>query len=183
MMGDSIWGCTVPHIEGIEIPKYERYEPGKKKRSKEERQATRLRWYHNTRSLALATLGSKCGCGETDPANLHIIALTNEAKEWSQLLFYKRLIDAFRSGDDPTRLGRIICRKCRYGMMSAEAASRRKGTGIFYWIAGERVEQLKDRIQATEKEFDGTRIQFNSEEHEDLGVEELEREAENELGG
>src|SRR2546430_14133406 len=98
----------MPHIDGIEVPAYT------KEDHKADRRATWLKWYKNTRSKAIASLGGKCKCGEDNPNELHIVGLTVEAKEWSQLLFYKRLIDAYSNGDDPTKLGKVICRRCRF---------------------------------------------------------------------
>lgn len=134
----------MPHIDGIEMPVYTKVE--QKEDHKVSRKASWLKWYRNTRNKALATLGGKCACGKTDPKELHIVGLTIEAREWSQSLFYKRLIDTFREGGDPTKLGKIICIKCRNTGMTLAAMERReanKGTGEFYWIGGQRVEQVR----------------------------------------
>ena len=140
----------MPFIEGIEIPRYERVE------RRSSRQEQWLRYYNEVRKKAIASLGGKCNCGEEDQDKLQIVALTEEAKQWSQALFYKRVVDACMYGGAPTKLGKLICKKCRFQQMTLAAIERRrankaqKGTGEFYWIGGMRVEQVRAKTGITE---------------------------------
>lgn len=136
----------MPHVEGVEIPVYVKREKRKKRW---------LAWYTNTRNKALTVLGGGCACGEVDPANLQIEALTPEAKEWSQLFFYKRITDAYNHNMDPLQIGRVTCKGCRYTRLATEAREKREalriagtrmGTGEFYWIGGSRAEQLARKL-------------------------------------
>lgn len=134
------------------------------------RAASKERWslrYVRVRREAVDALGGVCPqcLIERDPAFLYIEALSEIAKKWSQVLFYRRV------SDDPS-IARLICGNCRSNERSAKwmkekmdkVTSRENGTGMFYWVGGQRIEQLKRKAP-------GMIVKVA---YEDLGVEELE---------
>lgn len=134
------------------------------------RAASKERWalrYQRVRREAVNALGGVCPqcLIERDPAFLYIEALSEIAKCWSQVLFYRRV------ADDPS-IARLICGNCRSNERSArwlkakleKEARKGNGTGMFFWVAGQRMEQLKRKAQ-------GALVKVA---YEDLGVEELE---------
>ena len=118
--------------------------------------------YHNLRKLAVTALGRECtGCGETKINELHIIALTPESKGMNQVTFYRRVVAAYKRDPSidklaPRAFAELRCKVCRYYDMGVAAANRKKEkreeaakakeavkeAGMFYWVAGERVQQL-----------------------------------------
>lgn len=134
------------------------------------RAASKERWglrYQRVRREAVNALGGVCPqcLIERDPAFLYIEALSEIAKCWSQVLFYRRV------ADDPS-IARLICGNCRSNERSAKwmkekmdkVASRENGTGMFYWVGGQRIEQLKRKAP-------GALVKTL---YYDIGVEELE---------
>lgn len=128
------------------------------------------------RAEAIKALGGVCpGCRiENAPRDLKILALTEEAKKWSQLVFYRRV----REDPDRDTFARLICNKCRFNegqerkFASVQALKAgEKGTGEFYWVGGVRVEQI---IKRTGVSKDGQLIVHPR--HEDIGVEFLMKE-------
>jgi len=117
------------------------------------RQASKDR-AHRVRIEAIGALGGRCErCQiESEPSSLQIIALTEEAKKWSQVVFYRRVSE----DPDRSKFSRLLCNKCKFN----EAVSKRiaidnkveEGTGEFYWIAGQRVEQKRRKVGVGEYE-------------------------------
>lgn len=128
---------------------------------KEQRSSWRKR-YHTLRKMAILALGGECiNCGETKQDELQIIATTGDSKAWSQLSFYKKIVIAYRKDETTEKyaakaFAMLMCKLCRYHEMGLQAANRKRekrlaersrertrGTGEFFWIAGELVEQVR----------------------------------------
>ena len=96
------------------------------------------------REKAVAALGGKCVyCKDDEFHSLHIIAIGSEAKKWSQVVFYKMVIER----EDRKEFAKLLCGKCKYGYFNGktvqEAIAYKEGrTGCFYDVAGQKVEQL-----------------------------------------
>lgn len=161
----------MPHIDGVENIVYE----GRSERKqRKDGKIQRMEYYAKVRNAAIAALGGRCSCGEVEVGKLHIEALSEESKKWSQVLFYRKVSGEQYIGKQLSEIARLICASCRFKRLVDEAKVRRKGTGLFYWIAGVKVEQSK-----IVKEIHPVAGVFAHPIHEDLGVDRLEEEAEN----
>lgn len=127
------------------------------------------------RNEAIKALGGVCpGCKiERDPRDLKVVPLTEVSKKWSKQLLFRRVAEASVPGE----LARLTCKKCHFNELQerkfikvAGGKVREKGTGEFYWIGGERVEQMRKRTGIDDK---GYLVIYPK--HEDVGVELLER--------
>ena len=127
----------MPYIEGVEA-----VVGGREEREKVSRREQWMRQYEKKRLGAISVLGGRCECGEEDPHRLQIVVINDVAKEWNQVVLYKRLTGATK----PREIAKLVCTKCRFEEMARVAAANRKvpkGTGQFYWIGGVRVEQMR----------------------------------------
>jgi len=160
----------MPKVEGIDNVIFTKEEM--KVFRRDGRKETYLRYYRNIRGKSLAALGGKCPCGEANPADLHIVPLTKEARKWKQNTFYRKIVAASNRGENPKKLGRIICSRCKNRRRTIEAIKRKEeGTGEFYWIGGERVEQVRRVVGISTGVKAGQLIVHPR--YEDLGVDGL----------
>lgn len=159
----------------------------------ESREAARLRWrlrYEELHNAVVGILGRVCpSCGEKELHKLWAIKL-DTAKSWNHMDFYKRVRDMYLNRmpvSEISKLARLICKRCYLNELAAAAALRRqielsgkgnkdkRGTGLFYWVAGHKVEQLRG-FGPSISPVTGMGMWHGQ--YEDLGVERLEEEGE-----
>lgn len=127
----------MPHIEGIEA-----IIGGMEDSKRVSRREQWMKQYEKKRVGAISALGGRCECGEDEPHKLQIVVINEAAKEWNQVVLYKRIVGA----SEPREIAKLVCKVCRFKEMARVAAANRKvgrGTGCFYWIGGVRVEQMR----------------------------------------
>jgi|SRR6516164_2551540 hypothetical protein len=148
------------------------------------RQARLDRWVDNTRKRrekAVLALGGSCmGCGETDQERLRITAIPKEARGWGRSKLHAEILERVSSGRDPKELAILKCGQC-WRTELTEAAVRhnlekmeqlkKPGTGIFYWVGGQKVEQMRRGGKIIIA--DGIVTSWRAMEHYDLGIDQL----------
>jgi hypothetical protein len=129
----------------------------------------------NRRNAAIEAMGGRCGCGESDPAKLLLIAKTDEDKGLSQVVFYKVII----LSDFKEERAELICKRCRINRSVEERLAKEKelgiqkenpGTGVFYWVGGQKVEQMRRGGIVT---VGNVITSWRAMEHYDLGIDQL----------
>lgn len=97
------------------------------------------------REAALVALGKVCPkCFiPKDSRDMRILPLSEEGRKWSKQLLFRRIAEAFKPGE----VARLLCKECLFNESQEKVVAKEKGkggTGEFYWIGGQRVEQVRE---------------------------------------